>query len=59
MIKQCYETKADVLCIGSKGLSHSLREKVTDTMMKVGGLADFAVHQAPCDVLVVKLDHEY
>ena len=59
LIKACYEKKADVLCVGSKGLSHSLAEKVTDTMRKVGGLADFAVHHAPCDVLVIKSDHEY
>eukprot|EP01083_Nonionella_stella_P218201 782662_1 len=37
LMKACYDIKADILCIGSKGLSHSLKEKVTDTMMKVGG----------------------
>mmetsp|Transcript_48197 Transcript_48197/g.77199 ORF Transcript_48197/g.77199 Transcript_48197/m.77199 type:complete len:203 (-) Transcript_48197:348-956(-) len=59
LIKACYETHADVLAVGSKGLSHSVTEKITDVMKKVGGLADFAVHHAPCDVLVVKKEHEY
>eukprot|EP01083_Nonionella_stella_P003715 10684_1 len=59
LMKACYDTKADILCVGSKGLSHSLKEKVTDTMRKVGGLASFAVTHAPCDVVVIKKDHEY
>eukprot|EP00486_Rosalina_sp_Unknown_P001232 CAMPEP_0201565310 /NCGR_PEP_ID=MMETSP0190_2-20130828/4339_1 /ASSEMBLY_ACC=CAM_ASM_000263 /TAXON_ID=37353 /ORGANISM="Rosalina sp." /LENGTH=107 /DNA_ID=CAMNT_0047982653 /DNA_START=422 /DNA_END=745 /DNA_ORIENTATION=+ len=59
LIKACYEKKADVLCVGSKGLSHSIAEKVSDTIRKTGGLADFAVHHAPCDVLVIKSEHEY
>ena len=59
LIKACYEKKADILCVGSKGLSHSVAEKVSDTLRKTGGLADFAVHHAPCDVLVIKCKHEY
>jgi len=59
LIKACYEKKADILCVGSKGLSHSVAEKVTDTLRKTGGLADFAVHHAPCDVMVIKSEHEY
>lgn len=59
LIRACYEKKADVLVVGSKGLSHSVAEKVTDTIRKTGGLADFAVHHAPCDVMVIKSEHEY
>eukprot|EP01084_Bolivina_argentea_P116489 206964_1 len=59
LIKACYDKKADVLVVGSKGLSHSLKEKVTDTVKKVGGLAHFAVSQCPCDVMIVKSEHEY
>ena len=59
LIKACYEKKADVLCVGSKGLSHSFIEGVTDTLCKTAGLAHFAVRHAPCDVRVIKSEHEY
>eukprot|EP00485_Elphidium_margaritaceum_P008665 CAMPEP_0202708076 /NCGR_PEP_ID=MMETSP1385-20130828/20334_1 /ASSEMBLY_ACC=CAM_ASM_000861 /TAXON_ID=933848 /ORGANISM="Elphidium margaritaceum" /LENGTH=198 /DNA_ID=CAMNT_0049366963 /DNA_START=81 /DNA_END=677 /DNA_ORIENTATION=+ len=62
LIKSCYETKADVLVVGEKGLAHGVREKLSQTVDKMrrhGGLVDFAVHHAPCDILIIKKEHEY
>eukprot|EP01084_Bolivina_argentea_P087733 158457_1 len=59
LIKSCYNKKADCLVVGAKGISHSLREKVSDSVQRIGNVADFAVHNAPCDVLIIKSEHEY
>lgn len=59
LVAECYKTKADVLVIGAKGLSHSMKEKLSDTFNRAGSVADFCVHNAPCDVTVVKIPHEY
>ena len=59
LIDACYDKKADVLVVGSRGLSHSLTEKVTQSVQRIGAVADYAVHHAPCDVLVIKKPHEY
>eukprot|EP01084_Bolivina_argentea_P133184 235029_1 len=56
LIKECYQTKADVLVLGSKGISQSLRQKVSETLSRAGNVTDFCVHNAPCDVIVVKVD---
>jgi len=59
LVEECYKTKADVLVIGAKGLSHSLKETISDKWSRAGHVADFCVHHAPCDVMVVKIPHEY
>ena len=59
LVAECYKTKADVLVVGSKGISHSLKEKVTDTINRTGAVTDYVVRNAPCDVFVVKVEHEY
>ena len=59
LIKACYDKKADMLVVGAKGISHSIREKVSDVAHRIGNVADFAVRHAPCDVLVIKAPHEY
>ena len=59
LVEECYKTKADVLVVGSKGLSHSLKEKVSDKFHRAGHVADYALHHAPCDVMVIKMPHEY
>lgn len=59
LVEECYKTKADVLCVGSKGISHSLKEKVSDAINRTGAVTDWVVRHAPCDVFVVKTEHEY
>mmetsp|Transcript_65965 Transcript_65965/g.59243 ORF Transcript_65965/g.59243 Transcript_65965/m.59243 type:complete len:193 (-) Transcript_65965:63-641(-) len=59
LVEECYKTKADVLVVGSKGISHSMKEKITDTINRTGAVTDWVVRHAPCDVLVVKVEHEY
>eukprot|EP00485_Elphidium_margaritaceum_P003360 CAMPEP_0202694346 /NCGR_PEP_ID=MMETSP1385-20130828/8225_1 /ASSEMBLY_ACC=CAM_ASM_000861 /TAXON_ID=933848 /ORGANISM="Elphidium margaritaceum" /LENGTH=141 /DNA_ID=CAMNT_0049350167 /DNA_START=267 /DNA_END=692 /DNA_ORIENTATION=+ len=66
LLKACYETHADLLVVGAKGLPHgfeeTITEKITDGMKKITGLSDlsdFVVHNAPCDVMIVKKEHEY
>ena len=58
LVKACYDTKCDVLCVGSKGVSHGMKETVSDKLQRVGHIADYLMHNAPCDVLVVKEEHD-
>lgn len=58
LVKECYATNCDVLCVGSKGVSHSVTETVSDRINRVGHIADYLMHNAPCDVLVVKEEHD-
>eukprot|EP00483_Globobulimina_turgida_P007565 UN07580 len=58
LVKACFGTKCDVLCVGGKGLSHGLKEAMTDRLQRVGHVADYCLHHAPCDVLVVKEEHD-
>eukprot|EP01083_Nonionella_stella_P312983 1121403_1 len=59
LVKECYKTKADVLVMGARGLAHSLKEKISDKVFRVGHTTDWCVAHAPCDVMIVKVDHEY
>lgn len=58
LVEACYDTKADILILGSKGVAHSFREKVSEKLNRVGSVADYCLHHAPCDVLVVKQEHD-
>ena len=58
LLKACYNTQCDVLCLGSKGISHGVKEAVSDRVHRVGHIADYLMHHAPCDVLVVKEEHD-
>eukprot|EP01083_Nonionella_stella_P016908 47209_1 len=58
LVRACYKTKCDVLCLGSKGVSHGFKEVVSDKMHRVGHVADYCLHYAPCDVMVVKEEHD-
>lgn len=55
IVRACYDFKADSLFLGSKGMAHNWREKVEKTIIDhVGAVPDYCVHNAPCDVMVVK-----
>eukprot|EP00485_Elphidium_margaritaceum_P011974 CAMPEP_0202703504 /NCGR_PEP_ID=MMETSP1385-20130828/16350_1 /ASSEMBLY_ACC=CAM_ASM_000861 /TAXON_ID=933848 /ORGANISM="Elphidium margaritaceum" /LENGTH=152 /DNA_ID=CAMNT_0049361373 /DNA_START=91 /DNA_END=547 /DNA_ORIENTATION=- len=41
LVAECYNTKADVLVVGAKGLTHSLKEKISDTLSGAGNVADW------------------
>jgi len=56
----CYKYNPDTLVLGSKGLAHSLTQHISQTFQKTtGSVADYCVHNAPCDVFVVRSPHEY
>ena len=59
IIKCCYDVKADLLVVGSKGISHGIKEKVRELMHRLGSVSDYCSHHAPCDVMIVKAVHEY
>ena len=55
IVRACHDFKADSLFLGSRGSAHSFREKVQKTIIEhVGSVPDYCVHNAPCDVMVVK-----
>eukprot|EP01084_Bolivina_argentea_P117346 208407_1 len=58
LVQACFETNCDILCVGSKGLSHGLRETVSDKIHRVGHVADYCLMNAPCDVMVIKQEHD-
>ena len=58
LVQACYDTNADVLIIGSKGIAHSFKEKVSEKLSGTGSVADYCVHNAPCDVLIIKEEHD-
>eukprot|EP01083_Nonionella_stella_P308727 1090565_1 len=58
VVQACYDTNCDVLFLGSRGLSHSYGDKVSDTLHRAGSTADYCVHHCPCDVMVVKQEHD-
>lgn len=59
IIQCCYDVKADCLVIGSKGISHGIKEKLRELMHRLGSVSDYCSHHAPCDVMIVKAVHEY
>eukprot|EP01084_Bolivina_argentea_P181517 313487_1 len=58
IIQACYDTHADVLFLGAKGFSHNIVEKISQKISRAGSTADYCLHQAPCDVFIVKQEHE-
>jgi len=59
LIDATSELKADYLVLGSKGASHSIREKLEKKVTDIlGSVPDFCVHNAKCSVIVVK-PHNY
>eukprot|EP00993_Chasmostoma_nieuportense_P005133 NODE_5768_length_613_cov_52.532922_g5604_i0.p1 GENE.NODE_5768_length_613_cov_52.532922_g5604_i0~~NODE_5768_length_613_cov_52.532922_g5604_i0.p1 ORF type:complete len:149 (-),score=34.61 NODE_5768_length_613_cov_52.532922_g5604_i0:105-551(-) len=55
MVKACEEFKVDMLLLGSRGLSHNISEYLNKRLVEgVGSVPDYCVHNAPCDVVVVK-----
>ena len=46
-----------MLVVGSKGISHGIKETVSDKLHGVGHIADYCVHHAPCDVIIMKAAH--
>mmetsp|Transcript_37437 Transcript_37437/g.59958 ORF Transcript_37437/g.59958 Transcript_37437/m.59958 type:complete len:202 (+) Transcript_37437:20-625(+) len=62
LVAEAYKIKADVMVVGAKGLSHSIREKLADKITGrsgAGSVTNWVLHNAPCDVMVVKIPHEY
>mmetsp|Transcript_37439 Transcript_37439/g.59962 ORF Transcript_37439/g.59962 Transcript_37439/m.59962 type:complete len:191 (-) Transcript_37439:24-596(-) len=58
LVQACYDEHADMLILGSKGIAHTLREKLSEKLNRIGGVADYCMHHSPCDVLVVKQEHD-
>ena len=55
IVNACYDFKADSLFLGAKGLAHSFRQRVEKSIRDhVGSVPDYALHHAPCDVMIVK-----
>ena len=59
IIQCCYDKKADLLVVGSKGISHGITEKLKELMHRLGSVSDYCSHHAPCDVMIVKATHQY
>eukprot|EP01084_Bolivina_argentea_P082278 148976_1 len=59
IIKYCYDVQADLLVVGSKGISHTMKEKISEFLDRLGSVSDYCSHHAPCDVMIVKDTHEY
>ena len=58
LIDACYKLKADVLCIGSKGIAHGFKEKISEKLYGVGHIVGHCMKNAPCDVMVFKEEHD-
>ena len=58
LIAECYELNADFLILGAKGIAHSFKEKISEAVHRMGSVADYCVHHAPCDVMIVKKEHD-
>merc|ERR1712228_10522 len=55
LVDAAEEFNADALVMGCKGTTHSLKERLTKTVVHMlGSVPDYCVHNAKCSVYVVK-----
>ena len=55
IVRACFDFKADSLFLGAKGMAHTFRDRIEKSIRDhVGSVPDYCLHNAPCDVMVVK-----
>ena len=55
LVDAAEEFNVDTLVLGCKGTTHSIKEKLTKTVIDIlGSVPDYCVHNAKCSVYVVK-----